>query len=142
MIAPSHRPSYFPSTISLNPAWRNTLAHLLIVSAFSDNSPPSLIDAVYADMTHNKVAALRELSPRTGAYFNEADVNEVNWQESFWGSNYGRLRRTKKRYDGEGVLWCRGCVGSEEWEEGERDLCRVKGGMATGKGRERGKDEL
>jgi hypothetical protein len=56
--------------------WRNTLVHLLIVSAFSDNSTQSFIDAVY---THNKVAALRVLSPRTGAYFNEADVNEVDW---------------------------------------------------------------
>jgi hypothetical protein len=126
MIAPSHLLSYSPSTISLNHAWRNTLVHLLIVSAFSDNSTQSLIDAVNADITHNKVAALRGLSLRTGAYFNEADVNEVDWQESFWGSNYGRLRRVKKRYDGEGMCGVRSrrkgsgtCVGWKEgWQRG------------------------
>jgi hypothetical protein len=133
MIAPPHSASHAPSTISATPAWRSTLVHLLIVSSFPDNSPPSLIDSIYSDITHNKTAALRKLSPGTGAYFNEADKNEVGWQQSFWGEAYERLRKVKRRVDPGGVMWCRRCVGSEEWEEREDGrLCLV----------ERGRDEL
>jgi hypothetical protein len=136
MIAHPHQPTYSPSNISLNPAWRTTLVHMLIVSSFPDSSPQALVDAVYADITHNKTATLRDLSPDTGAYFNEADLHEVNWQQSFWGANYAKLRRIKHKYDPGDVLWCRGCVGSEAWEERrDRDggLCKIEGS---------GKDEL
>jgi hypothetical protein len=126
MIATPHQATYSISTISLNPAWRSSLVHLLVVSSFPDGSSQSLTTAVYSDMTHNKIVALRGLSPGTGAYFNEADINEVDWQESFWGGNYGKLREMKERVDGEGVLWCRGCVGSEKWEVREGMLCKTK----------------
>jgi hypothetical protein len=126
MIATTHQATYSISTISLNPAWRSSLVHLLVVSSFPDGSSQSLTTAVYSDMTHNKIAALCGLSPGTGAYFNEADINEVDWQESFWGGNYGKLREMKERVDGEGVLWCRGCVGSEKWEVREGMLCKTK----------------
>jgi hypothetical protein len=129
MVASPTPSAYFPSTISMNPTWRDTLTHLIVVSSFPDGSPQSLIDAVYRDVTYNKTAALRKLSPDTGAYFNEADSYEVDWQKSFFGENYGKLRRLKEKYDPENVLWCRRCVGSEELVEMEDGrLCTVKVG--------------
>jgi hypothetical protein len=113
MIASPSSPTYFPTTISMNPAWRDTLVHLIVVSSFSDSSPQSVVDAVYRDITYTKTAALRKLSPDTGAYFNEADSYEVDWQTSFFGENYEELRRVKEKYDPGSVLWCRRCVGSE-----------------------------
>jgi hypothetical protein len=84
---------------------------------------------VYADITHKKTAALRRLSPNTGASFNEADSFEPDWQEAFWGEGYERLLKVKQSVDSKGVLWCRRCVGSEAWEErADGRLYRVRGG--------------
>lgn len=126
---PAYSPlSYFPSLTALNPAWRNTLVHLIVTSSFPDGSPQALADAVYADITRNKTAAMRKVSPDTGAYFNEADANEEGWRVSFWGERYEWLKQVKLTYDPGNVLWCRRCVGSEALEE--RDvgrLCAVDG---------------
>jgi hypothetical protein len=84
MIASPNPTTYYPSISSLNPAWRNTLTHLIVVSPFPDSTPRHLIIDVFADITHNKTAALRRFSPNTGAYFNEADSFEPDWQEAFW----------------------------------------------------------
>jgi hypothetical protein len=82
---------------------------------------------VRADITA-KTAVLRRLSPETGAYFNEADSEEVEWKESFFGGNYERLVRVKRMMDPRNVLWCRRCVGSEALVEGEGGrLCEVGG---------------
>ena len=109
----------------MNPAWRNTLVHLIVVSGWPDGIPRPLIDAVYNDITQKKTAALRKLSPDTGAYFNEADSYEPEWQKSFFGEHYGELKAIKKKYDPENVLWCRRCVGSEALvEQADGGLCR------------------
>jgi hypothetical protein len=62
------------------------------------------------------VQALRDLSPRMGAYANEADPTEPNWQETFYGKHYPRLLSLKKRWDPNGVFWYKSGVGSELWE--------------------------
>jgi hypothetical protein len=127
MIASPDASSYFPSTTSLNPSWRNTLVHLIVTSSFPDGSPQALADAVYADITHNKTATMRKMAPDTGAYFNEADANEEDWQESFWGDGYEILKGVKEKYDPENVLWCRRCVGSQILEEREKGkLCSTE----------------
>lgn len=127
MIGPSPNTTlYSPSTLSLNPAWRNTLVHLIVVAGWPPNTPHTGIDAVYADIT-TKTQKLRNLSPDTGAYFNEADAYEPDWQKSFWGKNYKKLAWIKRRVDPGNVLWCLRCVGSEELEErGDGRLCRVE----------------
>jgi hypothetical protein len=126
LIASSVKPSYYPDIISMNPAWRNTLTSLIIVSGIPDSSPQSK-DAVYRDITYNKTATLRKLSPSTGAYFNEADSYELDWQQSFFGSNYARLKSIKEKYDPENLLWCRRCVGSEALlEQPDGRLCAIK----------------
>lgn len=126
MIASPNPASYSPSTVSLNPSWRNTLVHLVIACSVPDGSPQSLAHAVRADITR-KTAALRKLSPDTGAYFNEANPYEQEWQQSFWGGNYDELKDIKDKYDPNNVLWCRRCVGSEDLVEVEGGgLCKSK----------------
>ena len=68
---------------------------------------------------------MRELTPRSGAYINEALPFEKDWQHTFWGSNYERLLRIKRRVDPGDVFWCFPCVGSEHWREKDGRLCRV-----------------
>ena len=78
-------------------------------------------------MTHTYVEALRTLAPNMGAYVNEADPNEPDFQHAFWGSNYERLLEVKRKHDPSDVLWCHPCVENERWRDMEgRRFCRVE----------------
>jgi len=61
------------------------------------------------------MAALRVAAPETGAYVNECDYFQKDWQRAFWGSNYPRLARIKRRYDPSGLFTVHHGVGSEAW---------------------------
>lgn len=71
-----------------------------------------------------------------GSYMNEADVLEPDWQESFYGSNYGLLLGIKRERDPWDVFWTVTGVGCEGWKVRSVDglpnqngrLCRVQSG--------------
>lgn len=127
MIASPNEPTYYPNVSSVLPAWRNTLTHLVVVEGWLDGMPQAIIDAVFHDITHDKVEALRQLSPDTGAYLNEADPYEPQWQQAFFGKNYAKLKSVKEKYDPYNVLWCKSCVGSEPLvERSTGELCWVE----------------
>ncbi|KAI9933667.1 hypothetical protein MW887_008140 [Aspergillus wentii] len=111
---------------ALNPAWRDSIAHLIVSQSWDDTLPESVANKTIYDMTYKRGYALRQLAPDSGAYFNEANPYEIDWQWSFFGPNYARLHEIKQKYDPEGILWCHHCVGSERWAE-RRDgsLCRA-----------------
>jgi hypothetical protein len=124
MIASPNQPSYYPEIISMNPAWRESLVHLIVAEGWQDGIAQSLIDSVYKDITA-KVQHLRDLSPETGAYFNEPDSYEPQWQHAFFGDNYAKLIQIKKKVDPYNLFWCRRCVGSEALiEQSNGKLCR------------------
>ncbi|KAF2269519.1 FAD-binding domain-containing protein [Lojkania enalia] len=117
--------------VSTTPAWRDATLHLIVLEGFNDSYALSEAQPVFNRLTYERVALLKSLAPESGAYFNEADAFDPNWQYDFWGHNYPRLRQIKERYDPDSVLWCLSCVGSEEWAEDENGrLCRVP--WATG----------
>lgn len=61
------------------------------------------------------MAELRAAAPDTGAYVNECDYFQTDWQEAFWGPNYPRLSEIKRRYDPDGLFTVHHGVGSESW---------------------------
>jgi FAD/FMN-containing dehydrogenase len=63
------------------------------------------------------MTALRAASPDTGAYVNECDYFQPDWQRAFWGPNYARLIEIKHRYDPDGLFVVHHGVGSEAWSE-------------------------
>lgn len=73
-------------------------------------------------------AKMRELFG-DASYANEGDFFEQGWQESFWGSNYPRLKAIKDAVDPQGLFVCHHCVGSEEWTEDGN--CRLDGSAVT-----------
>ncbi|KAK4151451.1 hypothetical protein C8A00DRAFT_45344 [Chaetomidium leptoderma] len=105
------------------PAWRKAYVH----ATFGIEAPP--LDPAGTEtvkkQVKKRVAALRELAPNMGAYMNEADYEEPNFQTEFWGSNYKRLLHIKRAIDPDDVLWCTPCVGNERWEQVDDRLCRV-----------------
>jgi len=61
------------------------------------------------------MAALRAVASDTGAYVNECDYFQPDWQKAFWGPNYPRLAEIKRRYDPDGLFFVHNGVGSEAW---------------------------
>jgi FAD/FMN-containing dehydrogenase len=58
---------------------------------------------------------LRKLVLRAASYVWETDYFEPNWQDSFWGDNYARLKGVKQKYDPDGLFFLHHGVGSEDW---------------------------
>ncbi|KAF9970941.1 hypothetical protein BGZ73_006192 [Actinomortierella ambigua] len=111
------------SETSVTPAWRKALILMLVVIDWHHNEALSPKDQ-HQQLIDNQNALTRsierlaKLTPGSGAYFNEADPNEPDWQNSFWGEeNYRRLYKIKQQVDKNGLFVCRRCVGSEDWDE-------------------------
>jgi hypothetical protein len=112
------------SDTAINPAWRRTLIHMTTGVAW-DPTMTSYEEQkeIYRNLTEVDVALLKSLEPDMGAYLNEADPNEADFQQSFWGANYPRLYAIKKVWDPTGFFIVRLGVGSEDWiDDGN---CRV-----------------
>jgi hypothetical protein len=124
MLAAYHQAPYNPTTIinSVNPAFRNEAS--MIVAVGMSTSSDDQLGAASKALTNNILGPLREVSPGGGTYGNEAEINEPNWQQAFWGTNYPRLLETKKKWDPYGLFYVHHGVGSEEWE--------VRGGSKFG----------
>ncbi|KAM0554927.1 hypothetical protein ACHAPJ_006663 [Fusarium lateritium] len=115
-----------PVNNSLNPSWRNATVHLITGQSWTDSTNESQVRSIVHDMTYRKLTLLRQLDPVQGAYINEANSIEPDWQWSFYGPNYARLRDIKDKYDLDGLLWCPQCVGSEDWvQRQDGRLCRA-----------------
>ncbi|KAK3689093.1 hypothetical protein B0T22DRAFT_460905 [Podospora appendiculata] len=100
---------------AVNPAWRKTLS-LFIVPALWD-AQGSLQDAAAASavLTNDWLAKWRALSPGAGSYMSEGDINEPDFQQSFYGSYYPRLYALKQQLDPHGLFYAPTAVGSEDW---------------------------
>ncbi|KAI5083692.1 hypothetical protein GOP47_0003435 [Adiantum capillus-veneris] len=106
-------------TNSVNPAFRAALWHVVLVNSWGEGE--SIVDSQTLTQMNG---LLRDLSPGSGCYLNEADVNEPNWQDAFYGQHYNRLKAIKERLDPEGLFTCTNCVGSELWTIDAQVLCR------------------
>jgi len=58
-----------------------------------------------------------KIVPAAGAYVSESDFFQKDWQHAFWGSNYEKLTRVKKKYDPDGLFFVHHGIGSEEWSD-------------------------
>lgn len=110
------------------PAWRQEqVLHVVLTTPWS--SAPQDWDemlAYQALMTDTVLPALEAITPGSGAYMNEADFRQPDFQAVFFGTKYERLLDIKKRYDPDSFFYVMKGVGSEGWtvmEDGH--LCRV-----------------
>ena len=85
-------------------------------------SLPWSFDAPWADgleaqrkMTEVLQPIVEAATPGSGAYINEADFRQPDWQEAFFGSNYEELLRIKKKWDPKGLFYSVATVGSEAY---------------------------
>ncbi|KAI0353743.1 FAD-binding domain-containing protein [Trametes cingulata] len=94
---------------SINPAWRRSIWHVTASTFWNFDTSVEAKRAIYANFSAH-MDLLRDITPGSGAYFNEADVHEPNPQQSFWGENYERLVSIKRKYDPDHLLDCWQCV--------------------------------
>jgi FAD/FMN-containing dehydrogenase len=84
--------------------------------AFDNDADASTIQAAFRN-ANRAAQVLRDVTPGSGAYQNEADVFEPQPEEAYWGKeNYEKLLAIKKRVDPKNVLTCWGCIG---WERSD-----------------------
>jgi hypothetical protein len=87
-------------------------------TAFPGFPAPDLIVAgALRSRVQAAMAALRVVAPETGAYVNECDYFQTDWQKAFWGTNYPRLARIKRQYDPDGLFVVHHGVGSEAYTD-------------------------
>ncbi|KAH8883264.1 FAD-binding domain-containing protein [Thozetella sp. PMI_491] len=104
------------NTNAVLPAWREALMHVGLAMEWSfDPSDWGQMLANQALMTKTIIPAIEAITPGSGAYINEADFQQPNFQEVFFGSNYDRLLEIKRKYDPDGLFWSLKGVGSEAW---------------------------
>lgn len=113
---------------SLPPHWNAATLQFFTLTTFPDSASAAEKRTVFEHATNGPGKLLKELAPSGGAYINEDDAFNPDWQMDFFGThdNYESLRRVKDQVDPDGQLWCVSCVGSEAWTEDESGrLCRA-----------------
>ena len=101
---------------ALNPSWRKALGELIVPVIWMDSTPAEVQAELATGLTNTLMPILAAVDPSMGAYTNEANPYEPEWQTVFWGTNYPRLLKVKHRWDPCGLFRCNRCVGSERWD--------------------------
>lgn len=100
---------------SVNPAWRETLTHFILPALWGANATLAEIANASETLTNDWISKWRAVSPGAGSYFAEGDINEPDFQQSFYGSYYPRLYALKQQLDPWGLFYAPTAVGSEDW---------------------------
>ena len=109
------------------PAWRKALVHATLTTEWSFD--PAKWDKMMANqdlMTNDIMPRIESITPNSGAYMNEADFRQPNFQQAFFGANYGPLVNIKRKYDPDAFFYALNAVDSEQWSVSESGrMCRV-----------------
>ncbi|KAL9023674.1 MAG: hypothetical protein Q9196_007050, partial [Gyalolechia fulgens] len=97
------------------PAWRDALVDSVLVTPWDFEAPLSDMVALQRRMTDVYQPALEKITPGSGCYLNEGDPYQPDWQQTFYGANYQKLREIKRKYDPRDLFYATTAVGSEEW---------------------------
>ncbi|KAK2733434.1 hypothetical protein FQN57_002130 [Myotisia sp. PD_48] len=111
---------------AVHPAWRDALTVCLFIGQWDPRATPAEMAERQNFAANVLQPMIDDATPGGGVYLNEANYQQRNWQKEFYGSNYPRLLRVKKKYDPEHLLYARTAPGSEAWaEDGNGRLCRT-----------------
>ncbi|KAL1792211.1 hypothetical protein ACET3X_009962 [Alternaria dauci] len=100
---------------AIHPAWRNASSFVITNVLMTGNESWEVKKERESFNTNVVGKALRDVSPGGASYVNEGDLNEPNWQEAYWGTNYPRLLKIRQKYDPEGVFFTETTPGTENW---------------------------
>ncbi|KAF2855742.1 FAD-binding domain-containing protein [Plenodomus tracheiphilus IPT5] len=110
---------------SVNPAFRNEESMIVAINSITQQTPAGWKAGVEL-LNMQVMGPLREITPGGGAYGNEADIAEPDWQQSFWGENYPRLQKIKQKYDPNMLFYVHHGVGTEGWAIDDKGIVGVQ----------------
>lgn len=97
---------------------------MIIANNWLDAATIPKVNANQTLFVQQQLPILEQLSgPAAGAYSNEADPWETNYQMTFFGPNYLKLSVIKAIYDPTDLFIVKAGVGSERWDS--YGLCRI-----------------
>lgn len=105
-----------PNRRAVLPQWRDAVVMSAYAFPYSFTVPFSEMVATQDTITDTVMPIIEQATPDAGAYINEADFQQKDWQNVFFGSNYAKLLAIKRKYDPNGLFYNRIAVGSERWE--------------------------
>jgi FAD/FMN-containing dehydrogenase len=100
------------------PAWRIAKTHIIATQGWDDTLAAADVLALRRNFTSIVRPVLADLAggPSSGSYSNEGDVLEPNFQVTYYGSNYARLKSIKAIYDPNDLFIVPTGVRSEYWD--------------------------
>lgn len=105
---------------AVSSAWRNAQSFFITKSPnFAENAYAEVIAEANRVVNEDILQPWRDITPASeggGSYLNEANVDEPNWKDDFYGQQYEKLVKIKKTYDPRSVFYATTAVGSDEWE--------------------------
>ncbi|GAB1319752.1 hypothetical protein MFIFM68171_09962 [Madurella fahalii] len=102
-------------TNAVHRAWREATAFFILAAAWPVDSTDAHIQQALETLTTDWMERWRAVTPGSGAYMSEADINEPDIQAAFYGEHYPELRKLKQKYDPTSLLYAPTAVGSEDW---------------------------
>ncbi|KAJ5947624.1 hypothetical protein N7466_000639 [Penicillium verhagenii] len=107
------------------PAWRDALIDTTLTTPWEWDNDALMLER-QNQMTYEFIPKLEALAPDSGAYLNEGNFQQPDFQKVFYGSNYDALRKIKSKYDPDDIFYAKTAVGSAEWSEAnDGRLCKV-----------------
>ncbi|CAG9954859.1 unnamed protein product [Clonostachys rosea f. rosea IK726] len=100
---------------SVLPQWRTAVSQVNVLATYDPKGTVEAMETALSTITNTYMPKLKAAVPDSYAYVNEADIQEANWQKTFYGSNYAKLQAIKLKYDCEGLFYTYKGVGSEKW---------------------------
>lgn len=114
------------ASTAIQPAWHTALVSCVLSQTWDWTMPWEHMLEQQEYLTTVVDPALKAATPGSGTYLNEANFQEADWQTTFYGTNYARLKSIKAKYDPNDLLYGLTAVGSEAWEaDSDGRLCRT-----------------
>ncbi|KAI9148342.1 VAO-type flavoprotein oxidase [Paramyrothecium foliicola] len=103
-----------PGSNAIIPAWRESL-YWLNMDVYLEPTAPSEVMGDLQGLMNTNQDKLKLVTPRGGAYMNEATFDNVDWKSDYYGPNYEKLLKIKNKYDPNSLFYGPASVGSDEW---------------------------
>ncbi|KAI0010791.1 hypothetical protein F4779DRAFT_616230 [Xylariaceae sp. FL0662B] len=111
---------------AVQPQWRDAFLSINIISQWDWNEDWRNAARLQGDMVDRIIPAMEAATPGSAVYLNEGNWAQPDWQHAFYGSNYERLLKIKKKYDPDDVFYALTAVGSDSWSQDTIGrLCRI-----------------
>ncbi|CBF84282.1 hypothetical protein AN2648.2 [Aspergillus nidulans FGSC A4] len=106
--------------------WRKALVTMQFGITLGNEKPWSQILADQQTVTNELAPQLEALTPGSGTYENESNFLQPNWKQVFFGENYDKLAKIKKKWDPNTFFYSFKGVGSDYWTVSESGrMCKA-----------------